>query len=105
MSEDEGQEADYHGVRRFWRDRAKGQCVEALVKDGWRVYSRGFPTFVAEKGNFMRLIVVKPSVNLGRGVMMGKGKDSLSKAFYKCFGVKYEIWDQPEVEPKEDEWA
>lgn len=102
---DHGSEADYRGGRKFWRDRAKGQCIDALVRDGWRVYTRGFPTIVAEKGNFMRLIVVNPRVTLGRGAWLGKGKDALSKVFLKCFGVKYEVWGQPDAVPKEDDFV
>lgn len=92
-------------TRKFWRDRTKGQCVEALRRDGWKVYSRGFPTFVAEKGSFMRLIVINPRVTLGRGVWLGKGKDALSQAFFKCFGVKYEVWDQPAPEATDKDWV
>lgn len=107
MREDLGndEEALALPTRRFWRDRFKGLCIKQLQKDGWRVYTKGFPTVVAEKGNFMRLIVVSPRTNLGRGVFLGKGKDVLSKAFFKCFGVKYEIWENQAPETKEEEWV
>lgn len=80
-------------------------CIESLRKDGWSVYTRGMPSVIAEKGCFMRMIVVTPKVNLGKGVMLGRGKDALSRAFYKCFGIKYEVWGGVERFPEDREWV
>jgi len=98
-------EDSYQKTRQFWRDHFKGRCVEELQRDGWRVYTRGFPTVIAEKGNFLRMIVVSPRVTLGRGGWMGKNRDALSRVFFKCFGVKYEVWNDPDSEVNEKEWV
>lgn len=110
-SVDDDDEDDYEArrpfTRRFWKDRLKGQCVEQLNKDGWRVYTRGFPTVIAEKGNFVRMIVVRSSLQSTVPGSMGKHKDALSRVFLKCFGVKYEVWEDAEMDPADDEdtWA
>lgn len=102
--EPEDEKNPYHDTRKFWRNKLKGDCVEMLIRDGWNVYTRGFPTIFAEKGNFMRMIVVKPAVQFGKRVKVGLRREKLSQAFFKCFGVKYEIWEQAEEAPKEGDW-
>lgn len=104
---DQGNDEESLGqtTRRFWRDRYKGQCIRELQADGWRVYTKGFPTIIAEKGCFMRMIVVNPRVNLGKNVTLGLGKRALSEVFFRCFGVKYEVWENPEPEVKDGDWV
>jgi hypothetical protein len=78
-------------------------AVEDLTAEGYEVYKRGFPTLAAVKDCQMRLIVINPLVNYGP-VVLGSGKDALSDAFYRCFGVKYEVWDNQEPEPEPKSW-
>ena len=88
---------------RLGRDRLLAHAVEDLQRDGWEVYKRGFPTLAAVKDCQMRLIVVHPLVTY-EPVVLGSGKDALSEAFYKCFGVKYEVWENPEPDPEPKSW-
>jgi hypothetical protein len=92
-------------LRRNRKDALMRDCLDTLTRDGWRCYTRGFPAVVAEKGCFMRLIVLRPKVRIDRGLWLGKGRDALSRAFYKCFGVKFEVWDMPEGEKLEEDWV
>lgn len=87
------------------KDALMRDCINTLVNEGWSVYTRGMPTVIAEKGCFMRLIVLRPKVNVGKGWWLGKGRDALSRAFYKCFGVKFEVWDMPEGATLDEEWV
>lgn len=51
----------------------------------------------------MRMFVVNPLVTF-RPVVLGAGKDSMSDAFYRCFGVQYEIYENQEPEPEPKKW-
>jgi hypothetical protein len=62
------------------------------------------PNVIAEKGCFMRLIVLRPKGNVAKGYWLGKGRDALSRVFFKCFGVRFEVWDKPEGW-KDEEWV
>lgn len=79
-------------------------CLDTLKKDGWTCYTRGLPNVIAEKGCFMRMIVLRPKMNVAKGWWLGKGRDALSRAFYKCFGIRYEVWDVPAEGMSEEEW-
>lgn len=92
-------------IRRSWKKPLMADCVLTLKRDGWQVYTRGMPTVIAEKGNFMRMIVVDAKVVFGKGRMLSRNRQALSEAFYKCFGVKFEIWNNPEEPKKEEEWV
>lgn len=78
-------------------------CVTDLRKDGWEVYKRGFPSLVAVKNCELRMIVINPLVTYGP-VILGGGKDAMSEAFYRCWGVKYEIFENPGGEPRPKKW-
>jgi hypothetical protein len=51
----------------------------------------------------MRMIVTNPQVTYGQ-VVLGGGKDAMSDAFERCFGVKYELWENQEPEPEPKTW-
>lgn len=89
---------------RLGRRKLLTYAVEDLEKDGWVVFKRGFPSLVAVKNCEMRMIVVNPLVDYGP-VILGSGKDALSDAFYRCFGVQYEIYQNPEPEKEPRQWT
>ena len=88
---------------RLGRFKLLQHAVETLQSEGWQVFKRGFPTLVAYKNCEMRFIVINPLVTFGP-VVLGSGKDALSEAFYKTFGVKYEVWENPEEDSEPKSW-
>jgi len=69
---------------------AEAECARCLTEEGWTVYKRGWPNFLAVKAGQLRLIEVK-ACTLPRL----KVRQSMIAKQFESKGLKVEIWTRP----------
>lgn len=70
-------------------------ACEKLWKEGWKVYRRGWPDFIAIKGNEIQFIEVKPPVgSKRRPCWLDPDQERIAAILRRFYGIRVKVWNR-----------
>lgn len=93
------------GYKRYCRE-PKGRSIhtqnlweraacEKLWKEGWKVYKRGWPDFVAVRGDEIQFIEIKPPTPKGSiPRRLDPEQEAMASILNRFFGIVVQVWNE-----------